>query len=199
MGHTNMPDAVSQVLTTVFIEQLGLTERHIARFREVARIKKVDKKDFLIKAQTVCDFIGIVVAGSLRSFITGADSEFNNDFYFEGSFISAYTSFLTRKGTNCTIEALMDSVVIYITAEQYQLLIAEDKDWYRFGSYVAEHFYIKKCKRETMFLVDSAAVRLEKVLAMYPGLEQRVQQYHIASYIGIKPESLSRVKLSLYK
>ena len=131
----------------------------------------------------------------MRSFISkGESDEWNNDFYFENDFVSAYTSFLTSSPTNCNIQALTNVHVVYITAEQYQELLSRDKEWFKLGKYIAETFFIRKCKRETSFLKNSAAERLENLLQLYPGIEQRVSQYHIASYLGIKPESLSRIK-----
>ncbi|WP_217220342.1 Crp/Fnr family transcriptional regulator [Mucilaginibacter paludis] len=132
----------------------------------------------------------------MRSFIRGDElTEFNNDFYFERDFVSAYTSFLTSSPTNCNIQALTNVNVVYITSEQYHALVSHDNEWLKLGKYIAETFFIRKCKRETSFLKNTAAKRLENVLQLYPGIEQRVSQYHIASYLGVKPESLSRIKL----
>ncbi|OKS86526.1 Crp/Fnr family transcriptional regulator [Mucilaginibacter polytrichastri] len=178
---------------------VGLDEQHVAKFRQIMFHKKLRKKDFLITEGTTCNFIGIVVSGALRSFVrAGEKDEFNNDFYFEHDFVSAYTSFLTSQPTNCNIQALTDVHVVYITAEQYQVLLARDNEWFKLGKYIAETFFIRKCKRETSFLKNTAAKRLESVLQLYPGIEQRVSQYHIASYLGVKPESLSRIKLLTY-
>jgi len=186
------------ILSEVLVGKLGLTEDHAQSFYRLSQIKELDKKSFLIRGATVCSFIGIVISGSLRSFILSENSEFNNDFFFPGSFVSAYTSFLTRRPTNCHIQAMTNCVVICISHEYFHELINQDKDWYKLSAFIAESFFITKCRRETMFLIDSAAARYDKVLSMYPGLEQRVAQYHIASYVGVKPESLSRIKLLSY-
>jgi CRP-like cAMP-binding protein len=135
----------------------------------------------------------------MRSFIrAGQTDERNNDFYFEHDFVSAYASFLTSQPTNCNIQALNDVDLVYITAEHYQELLSRDNEWYKLGKYISETFFIRKCKRETSFLKNTAAKRLESVLQLYPGIEQRVSQYHIASYLGVKPESLSRIKRLTY-
>ncbi|MBB6130615.1 Crp/Fnr family transcriptional regulator [Mucilaginibacter lappiensis] len=186
-------------LDSVLLGIEGLDERHVAEFRQVMFRKPLNKKDFLITEGTTCNFIGIVVSGIMRSFIRAGESdEFNNDFYFERDFVSAYTSFLTSLPTNCNIQALTDVNLVYITSEQYQALVSRDNEWLKLGKYIAETFFIRKCKRETSFLKHSAAQRLESVLQLYPGIEQRVSQYHIASYLGVKPESLSRIKLLTY-
>ena len=186
-------------LDSMLMGIVGLNERHVAEFRQLMFRKQLNKKDFLITEGTTCNFIGIVVLGVRRSFVRGGESdEFNNDFYFERDFVSAYTSFLTAGPTNCNIQALTDVNIVYITSAQYQDLVSRDNDWLKLGKYIAETFFIRKCKRETSFLKNTAAKRLESVLQLYPGIEQRVSQYHIASYLGVKPESLSRIKLLTY-
>jgi CRP-like cAMP-binding protein len=186
-------------LDSVLLGVVGLDERYVTEFRQLMFRRTLNKKDFLITEGATCNFIGIVVAGVMRSYIRGGESaEFNNDFYFERDFVSAYTSFLTSRPTNCNIQALTDVNIVYITSEQYQALVSRDNEWLKLGKYIAETFFIRKCKRETSFLKHSAAKRLESVLQLYPGIEQRVSQYHIASYLGVKPESLSRIKLLTY-
>ncbi len=61
----------------------------------------------------------------------------------------------------------------------------------------AEWLYVKLDQRESELLLDDAATRYLKFLAEYPGLVHRVKQYHIASYLGITPESLSRIRAQL--
>jgi len=186
----------NNALDSMLMGVVGLDERYVSDFRQVMFHKSLNKKDFLITEGTTCNFIGIVISGVLRSYVrSGELKEFNNDFYFENNFVSAYTSFLTSRPTNCNIQALTDVKVVYITAEQYQELVSGDNEWLKLGKYIAEIFFIRKCKRETSFLKQSAGKRLEGVLQLYPGIEQLVSQYHIASYLGIKPESLSRIKL----
>lgn len=185
-------------LDNLLIGVVGLGERYVTEFRQVMFHKTLDKKDFLITEGNTCNFIGIVISGAMRSFIRGESDEFNNDFYFERDFVSAYTSFLTAGPTNCNIQALTAVNIVYITSAQYQDLVSRDNEWLRLGKYIAETFFIRKCKRETSFLKNTAAKRLESVLQLYPGIEQRVSQYHIASYLGVKPESLSRIKLLTY-
>ncbi|MEO5890035.1 MAG: Crp/Fnr family transcriptional regulator [Ferruginibacter sp.] len=186
-------------LKRVLTEVVGLDDLYVAEFRQIMFRKQLSKKEFLITEGKTCNFIGIVVSGMMRSFISkGESDECNNDFYFENDFVSAYTSFLTSRPTNCNIQALTNVTVVYITADQYQELLSRDNGWFKLGKYIAETFFIRKCKRETSFLKNAAAERLESLLLLYPGIEQRISQYHIASYLGIKPESLSRIKRLTY-
>jgi CRP-like cAMP-binding protein len=62
---------------------------------------------------------------------------------------------------------------------------------------IAESLFIKKERREATLLLDDAKTRYLNFLEEYPGLETRLKQYHIASYLGITPVSLSRVRAQL--
>jgi len=183
-----------EALKNIFIEKIGLELHQYERFNAELKTKTLRKKEHLIQEGSVCDFIGIVSYGKLRSYVQNDENEFNNDFYLENTFISAYTSFLTQSPTNCNIEALTDCEVSYISLNQLNRLIAEDSNFLKLSKYISDLFFIRKCKRETSFLKNSAAERFEILCATYPGIEQQISQYHIASYLGIKPESLSRIK-----
>ena len=185
-------------LKTLFTETLGLKSNHFDEFYKELRVKKLQKKEYLIQEGTVCDFIAIVISGTLRSYVQNKDGEFNNDFYLENSFVSAYTSFLTQMPTNCNIEALTNVEIYYISHQQFHQLIERDNNFLKLAKYISDNYFIRKCKRETSFLKNSAAERFEMIKKLYPEIEQKVPQYHIASYLGIKPESLSRIKLLTY-
>lgn len=180
-------------LISVF-EKIGLEAHHFEEFQKELRSKLLTKKEHLIREGSVCDFIAFVHSGTLRSYVQNDGEEFNNDFYFENSFISAYTSFLTQMPTNCNIEALTDVTLEYISHENFAALMAKNSDFLKLGKYISDSYFIRKCKRETSFLKNTAAERFEVIKELYPGIEQKVSQYHIASYLGIKPESLSRLK-----
>jgi len=185
-------------LKTLFTETLRLKSNHFDEFYKELRVKKLRKKEYLIQEGTVCDFIAIVISGTLRSYVQNKDGEFNNDFYLNNSFVSAYTSFLTQMPTNCNIEALTDVEIYYISHQQFHQLIEKDNNFLKLAKYISDNYFIRKCKRETSFLKNSAAERFEMIKKLYPEIEQKVPQYHIASYLGIKPESLSRIKLLTY-
>lgn len=181
-----------EFLKDIFIDKLGLEIYHLERFSDLI------KKEHLIREGAICDFIGFVISGKLRSYVQNDNAEFNNDFYLQNNVVTAYTSYLTQNPTNCNIEALADTKIALITFKQFNSLIDEDARFLKLAKYISDIFFIRKCKRETSFLKNSAAERLEILYKTYPGIEQQISQYHIASYLGIKPESLSRIKLLTY-
>ncbi|PWB18346.1 Crp/Fnr family transcriptional regulator [Flavobacterium sp. HTF] len=187
-----------EFLKDIFVDKLGLEMHHLEKFCSLLTTKTLKKKEHLIQEGSVCDFIGFVISGKLRSYVQNDSVEFNNDFYLQNSLVTAYTSYLTQSPTNCNIEALADTEIAFITYKKFNALIDEDVHFLKLAKYISDVFFIRKCKRETSFLKNSATERLELLYKTYPGIEQQISQYHIASYLGIKPESLSRIKLLTY-
>lgn len=142
--------------------------------------------------------MGFVEGGVLRTYVHKEGEEYNIDFHVPNSFVSGYKSFLTQMPTKAYIQALSDTTIYFISYSDYNKLLSNSTDWYRFGKYIADTFFNTKCERESALLMDSAIERYKLLLIAYPKIEQLVAQYHIASYLGIKPESLSRIKPLTY-
>jgi CRP-like cAMP-binding protein len=157
-----------------------------------------EKKEFLIQEGETCSFIGFLETGVLRSYILKDGNEFNIDFYLPGSFVSSYTSFLTQTPSVGDIQTLSESEIYILNHSDYNELIKVNPVFYKLGKFISDSLFLKKCKRETSLLMDSANDRYKFLLDLYPQIEQVVPQYHIASYLGIKPESLSRMKSLTY-
>lgn len=187
-----------EFLRKIFLQDVLLTPSQCEMFEGLLHPIHISKNDFLIREGSVCSIVGFVQTGVLRAFIKKEDKEFNNGFFFKDSIISAYTSFLTQTPASGSIQALEDSTLLCISYRQLQELHKQSADWYKLSNYIAEVFFIRKCKRECSLLKDSAQQRYEDLLVTHPLIEQRVAQYHIASYLGIKPESLSRIKSLTY-
>lgn len=182
-------------LRQIFVGRIGLKEKHYQQFTSLMHVKKLKRRESLIAAGTTCNFIAFINSGTLRSFVTRTQEECNTDFYFKHYFVSAYSSFITQTPTEHSIEALTPCELFCLSYQQYEDLVKEDMEWLRFGKYIAEFFLIRKCQREISFLKMTASERMDAMLKQYLGIEQVIPQYHIASYLGIKPESLSRIKL----
>lgn len=182
----------------ILIENCGYNKDHLDQIEKCIRKVCLQKNDFLSNAGNVCSYIGFVESGILRSYIFKEDNEFNIDFYLPGSFVSSYTSFLSRLPAKTNIQALSDTKIYTISHSDYNNLLKKAVDWNILGKFIANTLFMKKCKREKSLLKDSAEERYKLLLETYPEIEQLVTQYHIASYLGIKPESLSRIKSLTY-
>ena len=138
----------------------------------------------------MCSFIGIVKSGVLRSYI----SKREKNIIAISNLRIYYQSILTQEKRVESIQALEDSFIYCLDKSDYDRLLNESTGWYKLGKYIADTLFINKCRKETAMLTDDAYNRYKLLLKTYPNIEQHVSQYHIASYLGIRAESLSRIK-----
>ncbi len=139
--------------------------------------------------------LGFVNSGLLRFFYQTVDGkEFNKSFITENQFAAAYSAFLTRLPTRFSIQAIEKSHLLICDLAPVVNLFDQHRCWEKLGRLLDEQLYIKKETREAEFLLDDAETRYLNFQTNYPGLEDRLTQYHVASYLGITPVMLSRIR-----
>jgi CRP-like cAMP-binding protein len=185
-----MTTALRQKINSI----IPLQEVEIEYFLSKLDQQQLRKDEILLKEGDTCDFIAYVNKGALRTYLVKDGKEVNTEFFLEGSFAGAFTSFLMHQKTKLMIQALEDSSLFLISKALLQELYERNATWYAFGKYIFEQEFIKKCRRESSFLQDDALARYLTLLDQYPHIEEKVSLYHIASYLGIKPETLSRIR-----
>ncbi|WP_068619786.1 Crp/Fnr family transcriptional regulator [Paenibacillus tuaregi] len=163
-------------------------------FAERSRVREVRKGTCLVETGEMVMYAYYCASGLFRLFYPLPDGkEYNVAFTLENDFATSYGAMVKRMPSSYTIEALEDSVVIEISYESLQEIMDSCHSWERFVRKSVERLYIRKEERERELLFLSALQRYEAFLVKYPGLENRIPQYHVASYLGISPVSLSRM------
>lgn len=187
------------ILNNVLTSFAALTENDISVSASLWRRREIHKGDFYNKQNIVCKDLGIVVKGIFRVYYYDEKTnEKKNMFFFsEGQFIVSFRSFLYQYPCVYYIEALEDAEVVYLPYDDLQSLYANHKPWERFGRILAEHFFNQSQGRSEELLFFSHEKRYQNLLVQHPNIVQRVPSFHIASYLGIKNQSLSRIKKRL--
>lgn len=148
----------------------------------------------LLTAGELASNIAFVVKGSLRLFyLTHDGKEYNQSFKLEGELVAGYASLLTSTPCQFTIEAMEDCELIQMPFKMITDLYEKDSCWERLGRKVAEQHFLNKEEREASFLLLDAKARYQKLLKDRPGIEKRVPQYHIASFLGITASAFNRL------
>lgn len=150
--------------------------------------------DYFLRAGEVCHYVGFVTKGLLRYYVLDDGEEHTYDFSPERTFASNYESFLTRTPSVRYIQALEATTLLRIRYEDLQKLYATMTHGHEFGRLVAEQLFVSTLQKLTAFYRDTADERYAQFERLFPGLSARVPQYVIASYVGIKPQSLSRIR-----
>lgn len=168
------------------------------RFDELLSIgkeKSVAATDFFIRAGETPSKIAYVSKGLFRYVYTNdKGDEFTKAIMTENNFISSYSAMALNKPSYFSIEALEDSQLLEIYWSDFIQLQNNDIFWVKFLLKFIEKGYIMKEKRERDLLLLDAETRYRNFLADFPGMDQRITQGIIATYLGIKPETLSRIR-----
>ncbi len=162
------------------------------------KVVKLKKGTYFIKDGQVCHQIGFLYQGILRVFHLVNGKEFSSYFNFasRNPIVSAFESFLLQSPSSENIHALEDSVVITITFAQLQSLYEQSPRIQKLGRLMAEQNYLLAMERIKSLQFHSATDRYSALLKIYPQLINKIPHHYVASYLGVTPESLSRIRKS---
>ena len=175
-----------------------IPEEELRKALTYTRTITVEKDNYFLRAGEVPGRIGYLRSGLIRLFYIDLNGlEVNKHFCLENTLVISYSAFLQQTESKLFIQALEDSTLVTIDYQAYQELLNSHNCWQIVAKKLAEMVFILKEKREAELLLNDAQERYQQFFADYPDLETRIAQYHIASYLGITPESLSRIRANL--
>lgn len=157
----------------------------------------LQKNDFLIQSGSVCNYVYFINSGGLRMFYLENGKDITRYFVFEEQFASALTSFLTRQPSLENIQALEDTELLRLSYADLQMLYCEVTAWQELGRRILENAYIISTRRIESLICLDATQRYLNLVVTYPDIFQRLPQYHIATYLGVEPETVSRIRRRL--
>lgn len=164
-------------------------------FASLFRRRSLGKGEFFVRAGDTADSVAFVSSGVARMFYTRRDGkEFNKGFLSAPDFVSALEALITKTPTSLSIQALSPMQLLVARYAELSQFYDRDMYWQRLGRLIVERVYVKKARREASLLMDSAAERYAAFLADHHAVSDQVPDYHIAAYLGITPEALSRLR-----
>ncbi len=185
-------------LTAMLRSLINLTESEATQAVCLFQTHALNRGDFFVRAGDVPQTIGFVISGVLRLYyIDPKGNEFTKSFCAENSFVAAYSALLMRQPSRLFIQALEDAKLLVANYPVYRSLSESQVSLQQLNCKIAESLFIKKERRESALLLDDAKTRYLSFLEEYPGLATRLKQHHIASYLGVTPVTLSRIRAQL--
>lgn len=161
---------------------------------------KIKKGDHFLKEGEPNLLLGFIVNGLVRIYITKKGEEQSCiDFSKEGEFITVYESFLQKGISTQSIQAIEDTTLLVINNNDLQNLYQNIPNGDKLGRIVIEKRFIELAKQLLSIYLHNSEQRYLHFVKTYPDLLQRVPQYYIASFVGVKPQSLSRIRKRLAK
>jgi len=164
--------------------------------RKILTIRKIRKDEYAFNFNEKINAISYVYKGLFRVFaINQNGEEFNKNFFWESRIYGDMIALLDNKETQTSIQALEDSIVVEITHDKYRQLLYKYNDLKMYHIYYLEkHWIFQKDNNTYSLVLEDAYERYKRFLKEYGHIEKRLSQYHIASYLGISPTHLSRIK-----
>lgn len=183
---------------TYLIEKAGITPEEFADLDSYLSLKPVAKGDFVLQAGQKCRDTFFVEQGILRAYsIDSNGKEHIIQFASEDWFISDRSSLFFDKPSDFYIQAIEDSVLVVIPNEFFEKAAKISASFRKFNQRLLNTHILHMQKRIILLLGASAETRYLEFIKLYPDLQLRVSQWMISSYLGITPESLSRVRKEL--
>lgn len=194
-------DKIKQIYFDLFMEQfpsLGLEAQKFTR--SFLTIENYKKKGFLHKSGEVQKELGYVCKGLLRKFyVNEKGNKIITGFSREKEYATDYPSFLRQKPSKYYIECLEPSVIVKLPYEKLQEAYRKHKGNEMYGRLVAERVIIRETDRVESLLFESAEERYLNFLDQNKDIINRISLTHLASYLGIERQSLSRIRSKIAK
>lgn len=168
--------------------------------QSISKKKTVSKGSILIREGQQVDKIFFVTDGCLRSYCTDKKGkEHTLQFAVKNWWISDYIAIHNHEPATLTVECLKESSVIEFNAKKLNEILTLFPEYEPFQRNLLERHVVSLHKRILDQLQLTASERYDLFLTQYPDIEQFTRNYHIASYLGITQESLSRVRVEKQK
>jgi CRP-like cAMP-binding protein len=155
------------------------------------------QQSLLLPEGSVADSYFFVCQGALRSYLLQDGQDITDYFFFENSLASDYASLFAQKPTLFFLETLEPSQLLHIKRDDLLALGQQDPFFHDLNRGIAEGAFVELEERLRLFHLGNLETRYRWMMQQFPQVFQRIPQYHIASYLGVKPESLSRIKRKL--
>lgn len=165
---------------------------------DISSLKKIKKKQCFIHAGDCPEYVGFNLNGIFRLYYIDKDgNEWTKGFSNSGKFVISYSAMVQNRPSFFYIEAVTDTDILQFKYKEWMNLIESDHRWYPFTYKLLQSVYIMKEMREKSFLLDDATQRYLNFRNDYPEVDKKVKLHEVASFIGITPESLSRIRKKL--
>jgi len=182
-------------LTQFLASYADVPECEVAHLAGLLKQRVLPKGEFLTKVGDRPTEFALVLDGMIRKFYVTQDGrQMTRGFAVRGELAGAYAALLTRSESRLNVQALEDSRLLVLEFAAFEGLYLRHPCWSTVGRRVAELLFVQREQRESDLLTLTPEQRYEKFRTEQPNIFQSVPQYQIASYLGITPVSLSRIR-----
>ncbi|WP_128414640.1 Crp/Fnr family transcriptional regulator [Flavobacterium sp. Root901] len=171
---------------------ITLTAKEIDEINFLFKKKTLKKGEFFLADGQVSQHVGFILKGLMRYYINMDGEDKTYAFAQENNFVCNYESFVPQKPSTKIIQALEDCEMLQISYDDLEIFYKVIGEGERFGRLVINQVFIELLQDLSSFYTDTPEHRYEKFIKKHPDLQQRISQYHIASFVGVKPQSYTK-------
>lgn len=178
-----------------FIKQIvPFTDEEIQDIQHLFDEKSLKKGEFWVKEGEFNSDILFVNKGMLRSYFVKGEVEKTFDLVIENQIVTATECYSTGLLSTDFIQAVEDSYLSVISKDSLETLYSKSSKWERVGRIIFEYYTLEQEIRIRSFIAETAQERYERLATEQPELMQRTPQIYLANFLGITPQSLSRLR-----
>ena len=181
-------------IKAVVTNSVNLTDEEWLVFSQFLVTKKYKKGDYFLKENDYCNYVGFVDKGFFNFYYLIDGVQHIRGFFFPNEFISNYPCFLLENKSKFYIQALEDCSVTLIHRDDLLILYKTLPQVQILSKTIVESLYMEVSEKYESFFLKSPEERYLELMNTRPNFIQRVPQYMIASYLGMTPEGLSRIR-----
>lgn len=189
----------SSDLTTSISHYSNFSESELKQIVERFKLKKISKKNNILEAGKIAEEVFFISKGCLRMYYEHKGNDISAFFFTEGMFAGAYDSFISRQTSRHFIEALEDCELYTITYNDLQNLFTNIPKTNEFVRKIIEERFVTLHNLFTTQILDSPEERYTHLMKERPDLINRIPQHQLATFLGITPVSLSRIRNRIVK
>ena len=171
-----------------------LSEVELELIDQYFELKVLSKKEFLLQDHKICNFIAFIAEGSIRHFHIKDGIEKTCDISFDNFWVTDFQSFTYDTVGKINLQAMEKTTVFLIKKQNLYLLYRECSKYETFGRLMAEQVAQRATEIAMSLSSEKPEERFQNLIKKQPDLFQRVSQKYIANFLGVSPESLSRIR-----
>jgi CRP-like cAMP-binding protein len=194
MAEYGLSNSEIEELKSNISKLMPMPEAHAEVFLQGMQIRTFEKGELIIEAGKTERYLSIVISGLTRHYVIKDGEDISFDFSFKDEFNSSYASFVQKKPSQFYIEALQPTVLASFSYEFLHELYEKYPASNRFGRVAVEEYFVLREKRELSLLTENATERYKNLLQQQPIYIKQIPLKYLATYLNIKPESLSRIR-----
>lgn len=176
---------------------LSFSEEEWTMMQSVLSRRFIKKGEYLLREGEICNHVTFINKGFVRIYNIIQDEDLTITFAFEGNFTTDFASLIPRKPSTDYIVAMEDLEILQLEYTDMQALYERAMVWQKFGRLITEYVLLFVVERNKALLFKSPEERYLKLMKERPKVMANVPLKYIASYLGITPEALSRIRKRL--